>query len=659
MFDTIRPLPEALREGEWVVEEADIDSPPATFLSSSGPHRMRAPFSTGEPCEKCSINHDVISRRHELLHARYSPPNDKLHQAKYAKLYGQYLSGDLLQVCEEQRLNILNSLLFGEIPPVTGICLEEVCEHFQRTFPDINKDLRSSPPNTTINNLARTKLTEIFHRLIPLIWFANNNSLLLDKAVKLAIDNYSLLLIDNPPKDGQPLSTELFKTVSAPRTPLTTNKSLTHIFEIFFYLMFLLYDTLFSTNLIKLHTTKAETAKLIARAHKLSEKETEEFCNKILQTILEEDLSQLFSKLQDEVHNTLWAYFYTFQQNDAALQTRYSRPFLLITPNGEYRQDRNRLYKINKSDPYPNWRYTKALAYTTTNLLNQLLQRSTIFAAHFKATVEAHTTIKPTKGLGKKRTSPKKPEGSFLSNSEVRTLIPDPYYKEVKWLALKIFEPEETIPSIRNPYKKASSYATDEGDRIHNIGRFCTDGKVFRKKIRHDSATILLDVSGSMAPQYEDIEKIAQLSPAVLVAAYNHEFYEHTGKGEPFGRLYILAKEGKVIKNLPKTIGQENDCDIPALMWLKQQPGPHIWVSDGGSIPEIGPNHLGYRSTERFVQENNIIQIGSIKALLDLLENPAKFREAIKKRSRSQKKEKQNTEIHNALSRLQTIYRKK
>jgi hypothetical protein len=102
------------------------------------------------------------------------------------------------------------------------------------------------------------------------------------------------------------------------------------------------------------------------------------------------------------------------------------------------------------------------------------------------------------------------------------------------------------------------------------------DGKVFGAVSRGDRGTLLVDNSGSMSLKSEDLERVLEACPRMLVAAYSgNPSFNH-------GVLKVLAKHGRIAsaKSLARD-GGFNGIDGPALQWLARQPGPRFWVSDG------------------------------------------------------------------------------
>jgi hypothetical protein len=115
--------------------------------------------------------------------------------------------------------------------------------------------------------------------------------------------------------------------------------------------------------------------------------------------------------------------------------------------------------------------------------------------------------------------------------------------------------------------------------------RWVTDGRVFRERSpRPGGGTVLVDVSGSMSLDAEDVLAIMEAMPAGTIATYCG--------ADPVGLLTIVAKDGRRCRaeDLAPRYGG-NECDLPALEWLNTQPGPRYWVTDGHVVAGGGGDH--------------------------------------------------------------------
>jgi hypothetical protein len=153
---------------------------------------------------------------------------------------------------------------------------------------------------------------------------------------------------------------------------------------------------------------------------------------------------------------------------------------------------------------------------------------------------------------------------------------------------------------------------SDEGAEIEYPERKPLDGRCFRMKARGNGATVLIDTSGSMGLDSEEIIEILEAAPGSLIAMYSG----HTG---PSGRgiLTIIgrckrAAESREIDCCNREAGGGNVIDGPALDWLARQRSPRIWVSDG-EVTGRGDCQDGalFNEAADTIQRGRILRIGT------------------------------------------------
>ena len=124
--------------------------------------------------------------------------------------------------------------------------------------------------------------------------------------------------------------------------------------------------------------------------------------------------------------------------------------------------------------------------------------------------------------------------------------------------------------------------ASPTGRNPRRIHRMLTDPyrRIFDRTKRNSGGVVLIDGSGSMGVESEDVLKILNAAPGATVALYSHA---PGTKDVP--NFWILAKDGKMIDKLPKRRGGGNGVDGPALRWAikakRFQNEPVLWVCDG------------------------------------------------------------------------------
>lgn len=142
---------------------------------------------------------------------------------------------------------------------------------------------------------------------------------------------------------------------------------------------------------------------------------------------------------------------------------------------------------------------------------------------------------------------------------------------------LRIATPPLEVPHAgRGHGRLAPGGATREGVIPHHPHRRYLDGAIFRYRARRPGGTVLIDVSGSMSLDAASIDRVLAASAgAARVAVYS-------GEGD-VGELRLVARDGQraAARHLAP-FGKGNIVDEPALAWLASQPGPRLWISDGG-----------------------------------------------------------------------------
>jgi len=124
--------------------------------------------------------------------------------------------------------------------------------------------------------------------------------------------------------------------------------------------------------------------------------------------------------------------------------------------------------------------------------------------------------------------------------------------------------------------------------RIH---RMMTDPqrRVFDRVIRGKGGVVLIDVSGSMHLDRDDIRRIVDVAKGATVVAYSCQNFEFDDEGlTKDDNAWVLAHRGRIIDELPDEMINScyNGNDLPALKWAvanrDRHDTPIVWVCDGG-----------------------------------------------------------------------------
>lgn len=146
----------------------------------------------------------------------------------------------------------------------------------------------------------------------------------------------------------------------------------------------------------------------------------------------------------------------------------------------------------------------------------------------------------------------------------------------------------------------------------------CSDMNAFAIRRRAPGGTLLLDMSGSMRIDNEDMDALLNVMPQLTVAAYGSN-----GSDSQSGVLAIVIQKGQRVessKKIREYIGGGNVVDGPALRWLITQNEPRVWVSDGSVT---GKGDVGGENLRREAAEisafGHVTRVHSIRKLFEML----------------------------------------
>jgi len=241
----------------------------------------------------------------------------------------------------------------------------------------------------------------------------------------------------------------------------------------------------------------------------------------------------------------------------------------------------------HKYGQLPSYRKTQKLAEQLSFILNEFIDKP------------KPEDVKPQQQTGNGQGEGESTEGSNESDSETlgptvddlekrmrKKLVEDMQYSSGRgigrWGEMTIHTPAMSV-NLQGRLKNGRLYRpSDYGYNPKYINRYCIDKKIFKQKQRVKGGTILIDASGSMNFNGNDILEIMQLLPAVNIAMYNGSYNT--------GDLHIIAKNGMRVNDIyiARHVGRGNVIDGPALQWLASMPERRIWVSD---MQVFGSNH--------------------------------------------------------------------
>lgn len=200
---------------------------------------------------------------------------------------------------------------------------------------------------------------------------------------------------------------------------------------------------------------------------------------------------------------------------------------------------------------------------------------------------------------------------------------PKSFVPKDTWGKMNIVEPPLTRQSPLGMERRFT--ARDEGPIPTRFDRWSIDKRIFRTKKRVKGAAVLVDVSGSMSWDDEDLRRVLEEVPAATVALYS-------GNGTK-GDLVIVAHKGRRATwgSVRSFVHGGNVIDGPALEWLADQPQEvKVWMSDGGTTgphDNAGGEHSRdmERDVRRILRRGGIMRVWDATDVMKVLTGKMKF----------------------------------
>jgi hypothetical protein len=155
----------------------------------------------------------------------------------------------------------------------------------------------------------------------------------------------------------------------------------------------------------------------------------------------------------------------------------------------------------------------------------------------------------------------------------------------------------------------------DEGVLPMRPDRLLTDGRVFTRKVHRAKLAVLVDCSGSMGWDSEELHDFLTTLPATTVG-----YYSGTNDCGGPGTLRVVADHGRRCDDryAVAPAGHGNDIDGPALAWLgTQRADIKLWVSDGGVTGAGNPSTL-HKDVRRLMKAGRIQCVPNKQAAMDV-----------------------------------------
>ena len=159
-----------------------------------------------------------------------------------------------------------------------------------------------------------------------------------------------------------------------------------------------------------------------------------------------------------------------------------------------------------------------------------------------------------------------------LSSIEPKTEVPGQFAELIELTLPRPHRVDGRIGRRKRP--------SNIGRTPRHIDRILTDPerRVFERRAKGNGGVVLIDQSGSMRLQSDDLWRIIEAAPGCVIIGYSHA---SGSDGVP--NVWVLAERGQVVDSVPSGNGG-NGVDGPALEFAlrKRRAGePMIWVCDG------------------------------------------------------------------------------
>ena len=162
--------------------------------------------------------------------------------------------------------------------------------------------------------------------------------------------------------------------------------------------------------------------------------------------------------------------------------------------------------------------------------------------------------------------------------------------------------------------------ATNIGRNPRRIGRMLTDPerRIFDRRAKGRGGVVLIDQSGSMRLETENLWEIIEEAPGCVIIGYSHRV-----GSEEIPNVWVMAERGKVVEKVPAGNGG-NGVDGPAIRFAqakRKQGEPFIWVCDGYVTDGKADNNYANLTDEcaGLVVKHGIHQVGDVEDAIKAL----------------------------------------
>lgn len=169
--------------------------------------------------------------------------------------------------------------------------------------------------------------------------------------------------------------------------------------------------------------------------------------------------------------------------------------------------------------------------------------------------------------------------------AESRKIAPTGSVPIPAWFPLNV--EKLPMPDVLTGAMGRKRIASNSGKHPRRLHRYLTDPhrRVFDRTIKGKGGLVVIDGSGSMHLNRDEVMNIVLSSPGCTVLVYCVQSWAKNDDGEATdSNAWVLADKGRIVDTMPD-LGGGNGVDLPVLKWAvgerRSSRTPIVWVCDG------------------------------------------------------------------------------
>ena len=186
-----------------------------------------------------------------------------------------------------------------------------------------------------------------------------------------------------------------------------------------------------------------------------------------------------------------------------------------------------------------------------------------------------------------------------------------------EWAELIVGETDLSV-TVTGASVSRKRHPAQSGTRVGYASRILTDPqrRVFAGVKRGGSGVVLIDMSGSMDIEAEQIDELLKVARGLTVLGYSHKPGDTTGTPN----AWVLARNGRRVASQDLRSGNiGNGVDVPALKWaqkFRESGQPLVWVFDGKAT-DSNDHPFGSEECAKFIKRNKVHCVHAISDAID------------------------------------------